>query len=543
VTAQDGTTVRTYSVRFNRVRNNNALLSNLLIEGVQVGGFSPADANYTVELPFGTTTVPVVTAVPEDVNATVAITPAANLPGNTYVRVTAEDGVTNKTYSVSFVLLPASTDATLSDLMVNGVTLTGFNPATQDYTYTLPFGTTTVPVVTAVTSHDAASMVIRAATLVPGITTVTVTAQDVRVNKTYTINFIPGKSNDASLAELVVDGIPVNGFSKNTLDYSITLPFGTTVIPLVSGTPANANATRSITQAGSLPGTAYVVIIAEDGTTSLTYSVFFNLSAPSSDATLSGLQVDGSLISGFNPSQLTYQVTLPYGTTRVPEVLATANHNRASIVIMRANALPGITTVQVTAQDATTRKDYAIQFNVAKNSDATLAAILINGVSLPEFDRVDLSYEYVVPSGTTTAPAISAIPNDPKASAQIILPDAIPGTATIKVTAEDGISTSSYQILVRYPLSGIDEQSVNRSIRVYPNPNTGTFRFEYTAQMQDKVQVSVLDVTGKVLFAREYESNGIQLEEEIRLTTQQKGSYFLRLVNGMSVSWQKIIVE
>jgi hypothetical protein len=82
----------------------DATLSDLQVDGTTVAGFSPNTLNYTVELPYGTSTVPTVTATTNDPNATYDITDAASLPGTTTVEVTADDGATTLTYNVNFTL-------------------------------------------------------------------------------------------------------------------------------------------------------------------------------------------------------------------------------------------------------------------------------------------------------------------------------------------------------------------------------------------------------------------------------------------------------
>jgi hypothetical protein len=83
--------------------SNDATLSDLQINGMTIAGFDPATLNYTYTVPAGTTTVPTTTATPNDPEASVQITPATSLPGVTYILVTAEDGITTLTYSVSFI--------------------------------------------------------------------------------------------------------------------------------------------------------------------------------------------------------------------------------------------------------------------------------------------------------------------------------------------------------------------------------------------------------------------------------------------------------
>lgn len=84
--------------------NNDATLSDLLVNGTTIDGFNPTLLNYVYELNNGETTVPLVTATAADPNANVDVTPAGSVPGTTDVLVTAEDNVTSILYTVEFVL-------------------------------------------------------------------------------------------------------------------------------------------------------------------------------------------------------------------------------------------------------------------------------------------------------------------------------------------------------------------------------------------------------------------------------------------------------
>ena len=86
---------------------------------------------------------------------------------------------------------PAGSDATLSDLKVDGTTVTGFSPAATAYVYPVVVGTTVVPQITAATTNDAGATVtsITQATGIPGTASVLVTSQNGNVTKTYTVSF------------------------------------------------------------------------------------------------------------------------------------------------------------------------------------------------------------------------------------------------------------------------------------------------------------------------------------------------------------------
>ena len=91
----------------------DASLSDLAIEGETVTGFG-ANTNYKVALTEGTTTVPQITsATTTDTNATSVITQATAIPGDATVVVTAADGTTTETYTVSFFIgIPAGAPTT-----------------------------------------------------------------------------------------------------------------------------------------------------------------------------------------------------------------------------------------------------------------------------------------------------------------------------------------------------------------------------------------------------------------------------------------------
>lgn len=115
----------------------------------------------------------------------------------------------------------AGTDATLSDLQVDGATVTGFNTNAEDYSYGLVEGATTIPqITTATTTDNAATAVITQATAIPGDATVVVTAQDGTTTKTYTVSFaitMPSSGATAAPSRNASDVISIFGDSYTNL--------------------------------------------------------------------------------------------------------------------------------------------------------------------------------------------------------------------------------------------------------------------------------------------------------------------------------------
>jgi len=89
---------------------DDARLSDLQVDAITISGFSPAVTSYDYEAIAGST-VPTITATAINTNATVTIQPATSIPGNTTVQVVSQNSSDTKTYTISFVEVPAPTDA------------------------------------------------------------------------------------------------------------------------------------------------------------------------------------------------------------------------------------------------------------------------------------------------------------------------------------------------------------------------------------------------------------------------------------------------
>lgn len=170
------------------------------------------------------------------------------------------------------------------------------------------------------------------------------------------------------------------------------------------------------------------------------------------EAYLSALTIDGTTVSGFAGNKFEYAVELAYGTTTVPTVAATALYETSTAVVTQATALPGSASVLVTGKGSTTQT-YSINFTVAKNNDATLSAVTVNGVAVSDFSPADFKYRVPIEYGSTTIPVVVVTTNDPNAS--YVLTDAteVLGTAKVEVTAENGAAKNTYEFTFYYEIS------------------------------------------------------------------------------------------
>ncbi len=119
----------------------------------------------------------------------------------------------------------------------------------------------------------------------------------------------PALGGDATLSALgVSDGILSPSFTPGTTEYSDVLPYNVTVVPTVTATSTDPNATTVITQATSTTGTATVKVTAQDGVTTQDYTVDFSLAAPTSSMLTVKVLVNNFLGGSATPSDFTVNV-------------------------------------------------------------------------------------------------------------------------------------------------------------------------------------------------------------------------------------------
>lgn len=151
--------------------------------------------------------------------------------------------------------------------------------------------------------------------------TVSKEGQDV----TYTVKLTVEEtlSNDATLKSLTVGEQEIT-LVEGTNEYSMEFPYATEEVPQIVAETNYPTATVAITQASGLPGTATVVVTAQDGTTTQTYTVNLARKAPGLyqalfnngfDAFINGTEVNVCYFVGAELPQPTTMVTTIEGTT------------------------------------------------------------------------------------------------------------------------------------------------------------------------------------------------------------------------------------
>lgn len=502
VKATDGSSTSTYKIKFVSVASNNARLADIQVNGNNIAGFNAYLNTYNVQLPYGTTEAPVVTATAQDGGATVSITQPTSTTGTATILVTAADGTTKNTYTLNFSVAQLS-DNTLEAIYIDGELLPGFVPTKNNYTISLPLGTTEAPIITwqSAYAEGAQTIALVKNSLAEGAQ-ITVSAPAAQGTRTYKLTYKIEASSYAYLSGISLDGQPIEGFSPEQTSYSITLPIGTTSLPSITWTQGDPYQTVSITE-GGVDGTTRIVVTAAAGN-SVTYRLNFS-TEKSTNNTLQGIALDGTPLEGFHPDTLNYIITLPAGTTTLPVVTYTQG-DEYQMVTINTSTTTRTVRIMVKAGDGSSRV-YTLTFEIEKSANALLKMIYLDGDSLNGFAPDQLTYtvaldEEIIPEIT--------VEQNPGQKVNIVQPAGF-GTARIVVEPEVGtpveytiiftsasepvipeFATDSFKLLTDASLAAI---YINGELyQQNPTPQTYTYNLPWHTEQVP----SVIPVAGAV---------------------------------------------
>jgi hypothetical protein len=317
---------------------------------------------------------------------------------------------------------------------------------------------------------------------------VRVVANDQVAGKNYIINFTPTISTDATLSYIKYDGIQVPGFNPATELYTLIFPSTTTEVPEIDYAPSFqwlAEENIVYTPAATLADTAIIEVTAENGTTKRTYKVIFEVVLREKDAYLVDIKYGNQSIQGFNPAIYEYlNVEVPFSNPTPPATVPIASSPTAIILESVQLTTPPYTKYYfVYSEDLSVTKIYKVEFIRIKNTNALLADIKINGVSLPDFHADEFDYEFELPYTVLNAPVITATPSFQYANVVIAQIDTVIGTVTVSVTAEDDAYTETYTIDITRELSPI--VTIENFSYEYNNET-------YTYQMGVQTEVTIM---------------------------------------------------
>lgn len=470
VTSENNTTT-TYTIVVTRAKNNNANLSNIILSGgfTLDKTFDPNETDYSVNVPNATESINI-TAYKQDPNA-VSVTGAGliNLTtgtNNIKIVVTAEDGITTKTYNITFERAKSS-DATLKELSVNGGTLNPiFDSNVTSYEVIVPYEINTFDV-TATLNSDSATMIIsddKSLEVGANTKTITVTAEDGTL-KVYEISVLRQPSTNNFLKNLsVVDKNSkeyITAFNSTTVTYDITVENDIDTLTISATVDDD---TSTLTGTGlkdiDIGNNTFNLVVKSGAGIERTYTVNVFRKANSNNY-LSSLEIENQTLSPtFEKNTISYTVNVDSLTTSV-NIIATPEVETSTISgIGEFSLVTGVNTfnINVTAED-TSVKTYVIVVNKAASSNNYLSNLTVTpGDISPEFNKETLEYNMHV-SNTTQTLTIDA---EKEHDAAIISGTGVKSisvgeqTFEIVVTAEDN-TTRTYKINVTRDASSVKD--------------------------------------------------------------------------------------
>ena len=526
--------------------SSDATLSGLTLSGIDFGTFDPGTLQYTAQAASSVTQTTVTPSLNHsgasyaikhggvtDEDGTIALSVGSN--GIT-VEVTAEDGQTMRTYSVT-VTRPASSDATIEWLDLSGIDIgdgsRGTYVGSQTSFNASVYHSISQTTVTLTLNHPGASYVVklggvedadRSISLAVGsnVITIEVTAEDGQTTKTYTATVNRATASAPTTGELSTDAPPVNFraiyVSKTFAGFALSFPRNRGLFGSVeqryehdgdsfvsSGADSRYEFSDTDDLGGSRlefgdenvePGALYkwvAMLTNRQGSTVIEVSVTVRIPPDettelSSDATLSDLTLTGltgielrktgglhGVVEGFESYALSYAASVGNSVSQAT-VVPTVNDSGATYVVKLGGVTDAdgvvalsvgsnIITVEVTAEDGEATQTYTVAVTraAALSTDATLSSLTLSGIDFGTFDSDTL--QYTVQVGSHVDQTVVTVTRNHSRATYLVKLGGVTETdgvvslsagsnvITVEVTAEDGQTMRTYSVTVTRPVS------------------------------------------------------------------------------------------
>lgn len=459
--AQNGDSV-IYTIVFNKTYSAADTLLDIRYYNKSIEGFEPKKFDYNVGVPAGQNlpTLEDVSIEKADEFQIVYTTIVSSDERTCLYRieVLAHNGHKN-VYTVSFEKELLNI-AKLDMIKINGKPLETFKPDQYEYSVELPAGTTDLPAVTYDYEDSYHQLVVKetqADTIVGKSlndkVVITVTAENGRDFKIYTIHFPVALSKDATLSGIIYGrDNPVPNFNPLVNEYTIELPLGTTNVPQITYIKKYTQQNVNQSYDSENDWRVYVDVTAEDTTVTSRYTLDFVLEKSKNTHLKDITFEDSTVVIKFNPDSVDYRFDVPYSADRdtsaqiVVVPVPAENGQVVDVTYARYGELFSVK-IDVTAPDEETHNTYSLIYTYRKNPDASLKSLLLGGDTLETFMSDTLEYFIEFPVGTDstqyyTPEKVEYELSDPMAKVNVKMDQSF--TLYIVVTAQDTTSTRTY---------------------------------------------------------------------------------------------------
>ncbi len=111
------------------------------------------------------------------------------------------------------------------------------------------------------------------------------------------------------------------------------------------------------------------------------------------------------------------------------------------------------------------------------------------------------------------------------------------GTYNVVLTATNSCGTNQSTQVVTIISTGINNNSIDAIINIYPNPSTGLFKI--TNSSNSKILVEVYNVIGEIVFSKEITSQNSTLD----LSSFNAGVYSMKITGNMNTIFKKLLID
>ena len=423
VTAQNGSTT-IYQITFSVATYSNNTLAGLYFDSKLVDGFAPEKEEYWINLDKNTDVNGLkdrVTFKLQDTKLQKASDPKFTGSNGEYTyRVTVRpDNGESRTYTIHFTIAKAN-NTTLAMIYIDNKKLEGFDPNKTEYKYSLPEGVSTIPAVTFDKGDDSQRV---HSVLDKNVRRITVTAES-GDKREYTITFIITVSNNSQLEMIYLDGVKLDKFQKDVLEYEKQLAVEkcpTITVDKAPGQQVTITAPYGYGEAS--------IVVKSEGGSSNTYKIKF-VPVEATSAQLKAILINGTPKLDFKPTKFDY--SYEYERTW-PTVGYVKDYDEQHVdSLWQGNVL------WLYVRDSLNNTNgYYITFTKKPLSNNSLSAILIDGKQMqePKFDPKVTDYNIDLPAGSSY-PTVSYEKGDETQT--VFLGQVAEGKWQITVQAENG---------------------------------------------------------------------------------------------------------
>ncbi len=389
VTAHDSSTKLVYTINVTREENNDNNLTTLTILGTDAI-WDSENNRFEVTLSHENDSL-VSTDFSYLIDSTASFSVADEMSlnygvNNKSVSVTAQNGNV-KTYDI-LIYRNYKTEASLSNITIDGSNLENFDSSVYSYNLTVPYttdelviGATTIDVDATVTSADLGN---KSLSVGNNTFNINVTAHDSLTKLVYTINVTREENNDNNLTSLTILGTDAT-YNASLDQFKVEVPSNT-----LSFSASDISGIVDET-ATFIPGIGmdleygendYVVIVTSQKGVTKTYDVVITR-LHKTDAKLSDITIDGNSLENFDSNTFVYNLTVPYTTNELVIGATTIDVDAfvtsADLGTKSLSVGNNTFNINVTAHDSLTKLVYTINVIREENDDNNLNGLTILG--------------------------------------------------------------------------------------------------------------------------------------------------------------------